>query len=337
MPQIPPNSQLSNLLLRVLRESGGVASVRHQLEFVIRYTNFVGDVQKLRHRLAWVRTTLKALGLIRIAEPGIWQLTELGYLALDLEAMQGRFATRTFTRQPPIKHFLSPDRVRSSADRIELLLYLETATDAHLEVQPLTADYLKDAVVPLIAALDGIQQLVSFEWNLQFPPLVLIALSRTDVKISLEGSGEILDGVLKHVIPSQRKHFKLLQELKIAEQESKIEKLRAEQKEIEARQAESEARRKEREAAAAERRARAKSIDMDCQLKQAQLAGEQWRLLRDIVNDIKPNATEEEKIALARRLLSPIKTLTESELTPKVIKITEGEITKHIVSKTSEE
>jgi hypothetical protein len=100
---------------------------------------------------------------------------------------------------------------------------------------------------------------------------------------------------------------------------------------------ETDARRKELEAAAAERRSRAKAIDMDCRLKQAQLDRERWQLLMDMVNDIKPNATEEEKIALARKLLSPLQTLTESELAPKVIKITEGEIAKGAVSQDLEE
>ena len=324
---MPPPTQISypqlyNLLLHVLRQSGGAASVRQQLEFVIQHTNFVGDVQKLRHRLAWVRTSLKTLGLIRTAGRGMWQLTDLGDLAPDL--IERGATPRTLTRQPRINHFLSPDRVRSSADRIELLLYVDTATDADVEVQPLTADYLRNAVVPLIAAFDDVQQLLSLEWDLQLPRLALISLRRTSPIITLEGSGEILEGVLKHTVPWRKKNFKRQEELKIAQQEIEIEKCRAEQKEIEARRAESQARRKELEAAAAERRSRAKSIDMDCRLKQLQADGERWRLLMEMVNDIKPNASEEEKIALGRKLLSPVETLTESELTPKIIEITKG-------------
>src|SRR5712691_7909511 len=323
---IPP-AKLYNLLLRVLRESGGTASAREQLEFIAQHTDFVGDVQKLRHRLAWIRTSLKGLGLIRSTGRGMWQLTELGYHAPDLDVLP------TPTPTPRMAHLLSPYRVRSSADRIELLLYLETATDADVEVQPLTADYLRNAVVPLIAAFDDIQQLLSLEWDLNLPPLALMGLSRTNPTISLEGAAELVEGVLKHTVPWRKQNFKRLEELKIAKQEVEIEKGMAEEKEIEARVAESEERRKNLEAAAAERRSRANSIDMDCRLKQLEVDRGRWRLLMDMVNDIKPNATEEEKIALARKLSAPIETITESELTPKVIKITEGKITKDLVGK----
>jgi hypothetical protein len=232
-----PYPQLYNLVLRLLREQGGVASVRQQLEFVIRHTNFVGEVRKLQHRLGWVRTSLKGVGLIRSVGRGIWQLTDLGYLAPDLELIERGAAPPTITRWRRVNDFLSPERVRSSADHIELLLYVETITDADVEVQPLTADYLRKVVVPLISAFDDVQQLLSLEWGLQLPPLAVIGLSRTDPKFTFEGSGEILEGVLKHTVPWRKKNFKRLEELKIAEKETEIEKRRAEQKEIEARRA----------------------------------------------------------------------------------------------------
>jgi hypothetical protein len=86
---LPRESQLTDGLLKAMRLIGRPASIEEQEVEVIRLLDISeadalesheGNRTKLSYRLAWARTYLKSLGLLRQAERGVWELTDQGKL-----------------------------------------------------------------------------------------------------------------------------------------------------------------------------------------------------------------------------------------------------------------
>src|SRR5262245_48385788 len=84
---LPNETDLIDGLMRAMQRLGRPASIEEQESEVIRLLNISdrdaaeiheGSRTKLSYRLAWGRTYLKSLGLLRSVERGTWELTEKG-------------------------------------------------------------------------------------------------------------------------------------------------------------------------------------------------------------------------------------------------------------------
>jgi hypothetical protein len=86
---IPRETELIDGLLKAMRLMARPASIEEQEAEIIRLLNISeadaseiheGNRTKLSYRLAWARTYLKSIGLLRQTERGIWELTDQGNL-----------------------------------------------------------------------------------------------------------------------------------------------------------------------------------------------------------------------------------------------------------------
>ena len=84
---LPNETDLIDGLVRAMKRFGRPASIDEQENEVIRLLNISerdaaelheGSRTKLSYRLAWARTYLKSLGLLRPLERGTWELTDKG-------------------------------------------------------------------------------------------------------------------------------------------------------------------------------------------------------------------------------------------------------------------
>jgi restriction system protein len=97
---IPRYEDLFNPLLEAIKELGGSASIAELVEEVAQNLHLTDKEiaeahderrTKLQYRLAWVRTYLKAYGLLDNSERGVWVLTTKGK---DIDVVDPRQVTR---------------------------------------------------------------------------------------------------------------------------------------------------------------------------------------------------------------------------------------------------
>ncbi len=94
---LPPEKELIDALLKALQRIGHPASIEEQEPEVARLLNLLGpdlsEMQdgnrtKFSYRLAWARTYLKNLKLIRLTDRGIWELTKRGMACSSIDELR---------------------------------------------------------------------------------------------------------------------------------------------------------------------------------------------------------------------------------------------------------
>jgi len=200
-------------------------------------------------------------------------------------------------------------------DTVNLKLYISGTEEID---KPLTPDYLEIIVAPYLKALESLLQIIN---EIKGKPLDVIAIEgitkRSPLSVNLDaGAGEAIRAIQETVVPWRRKNAKEMKEIELELKKAEVvqTRIRTAKEREESKKISVEAKREQAEI----ERINLENEERRLALEEKRFEFEKKRigLALELLNRLKVDMTEAEKIAYVVRLLEPLKVLTASEISP---------------------
>jgi hypothetical protein len=166
--------------------------------------------------------------------------------------------------------------------------------------EPLTPKLMADAVIPYLLAVADLQRIIDEIQEHPTAEVTIQVIKQGSISVSLGGADGAIETIKNTIIPWRRKHQAEM--ARIAEQKGQVEIEIA-------------------KATVLEIRARAELARAETKLKQAEEENtrqetqlDRARLGLEVMKQIQPNMTEEQKLACFTQLLGPLEVLVDSSL-----------------------
>lgn len=212
-----------------------------------------------------------------------------------------------------------PNLAREVLKKLEQAGFHRTDADelvfAVEEDQRLTPSHLETNINPYLSAIADIQRIVDEIRGQEPREVSVIAIrQRSPVSVSLNGASDAVQLIKETVVPWRRKHAETMARLAEAEKRAEIEVKTAE---IFERRARAKKDREEAEriaAEAAQLKADAERLRIQNRKLRLELHRARIQLALDLLTQLAPNLSEQQRISYVIQLLEPLKVLTESSL-----------------------
>lgn len=181
----------------------------------------------------------------------------------------------------------------------------------------LTLKFVKADVIPYLDAIAELQQVIDRLRNRDFTEITIRSLSQNSpISVSLEGAAEATETIRDMVVPWRRQHATEMSQLETQEKLAQIETLKAEvlEKRAHAEKERTEARKLDVETNSGKIAVDVEKLRLENEQLRLQIQESRINLALRIVETLKPNLTDSQRLALALQLLEPLGVLTDSTL-----------------------